>query len=84
MRSPRLPTTPYHRYLKNLALALSGNLDSHFTTLWDGGHIKFFSVDTLSQLVLSEGFTDPQFQFAGRIPYLWKSMVCAATLPPQS
>jgi 2-polyprenyl-3-methyl-5-hydroxy-6-metoxy-1,4-benzoquinol methylase len=77
-------TTPYHGYFKNLALALSGKLDSHFTTLWDGGHIKFFSVDTLSQLVLSEGFTDPQFQFAGRIPYLWKSMVCAATLPPQS
>ncbi|HZG39963.1 MAG TPA: class I SAM-dependent methyltransferase [Nodosilinea sp.] len=77
-------TTPYHGYLKNLALALSGKLDSHFTTLWDGGHIKFFSVDTLSQLVVSEGFTNPQFQFAGRVPYLWKSMACAATLSPQS
>lgn len=77
-------TTPYHGYLKNLALALLGNLDSHFTTLWDGGHIKFFSVSTLSQLVVSEGFTNPQFQFAGRLPYLWKSMACAATLPPES
>ena len=28
-------TTPYHGYFKNLALALSGKLDSHFTTLWD-------------------------------------------------
>jgi 2-polyprenyl-3-methyl-5-hydroxy-6-metoxy-1,4-benzoquinol methylase len=27
-------TTPYHGYFKNLALALSGKLDSHFTTLW--------------------------------------------------
>jgi 2-polyprenyl-3-methyl-5-hydroxy-6-metoxy-1,4-benzoquinol methylase len=77
-------TTPYHGYIKNLALALSGKLDRHFTTLWDGGHIKFFSVNTLSQLVVSEGFIDPQFQFTGRLPYLWKSMVCAATLPTQS
>ena len=77
-------TTPYHGYLKNLALALSGKFDGHFTALWDGGHIKFFSVNTLRQLVISEGFTDPQFQFAGRVPYLWKSMACAATLPLQS
>ncbi len=73
-------TTPYHGYFKNLALALTGKLDSHFTTLWDGGHIKFFSVSTLSELVTAEGFTLREFQFAGRIPYLWKSMICAATL----
>jgi 2-polyprenyl-3-methyl-5-hydroxy-6-metoxy-1,4-benzoquinol methylase len=36
-------STPYRGYLKNLALAVSGKLDSHFTVLWDGGHIKFFS-----------------------------------------
>lgn len=35
-------STPYHGYLKNVALALSGRLDSHFAVLWDGGHIKFF------------------------------------------
>jgi 2-polyprenyl-3-methyl-5-hydroxy-6-metoxy-1,4-benzoquinol methylase len=74
-------TTPYHGYLKNLTLALTGKLDSHFTALWDGGHIKFFSVPTLRQLVLNEGFINPQFEFAGRFPYLWKSMICAATLP---
>ncbi|WP_035990484.1 class I SAM-dependent methyltransferase [Leptolyngbya sp. KIOST-1] len=73
-------TTPYHGYLKNLALAFTGKMDRHFTALWDGGHIKFFSVPTLRQLVLSEGFINPKFQFAGRFPYLWKSMVCAATL----
>jgi len=32
-------STPYHGYLKNLALALTGKLDKHFTVLWDGGHI---------------------------------------------
>lgn len=73
-------TTPYHGYLKNLALSLSGKMDSHFTALWDGGHIKFFSVKTLNQLLTSEGFTNPSFKFAGRIPYLWKSMICISKL----
>ena len=40
-------STPYHGYIKNVALAVSARMDSHFTALWDGGHIKFFSVKTL-------------------------------------
>jgi 2-polyprenyl-3-methyl-5-hydroxy-6-metoxy-1,4-benzoquinol methylase len=71
-------TTPYHGYLKNLALSLTGKMDNHFTALWDGGHIKFFSVATLSKLLESEGFTDPRFKFAGRLPWLWKSMICSS------
>lgn len=70
-------TTPYHGYLKNLALALSGKMDHHFHALWDGGHIKFFSVQTLTNLLESEGFQNIQFQFAGRFPFLWKSMLCS-------
>ena len=73
-------TTPYHGYLKNLALALSGKMDKHFSVLWDGGHIKFFSVKTLTTLLETEGYTDIQFKFAGRMPYLWKSMLCSCTL----
>jgi 2-polyprenyl-3-methyl-5-hydroxy-6-metoxy-1,4-benzoquinol methylase len=34
-------STPYHGYYKNLALALTGRMDKHFTALWDHGHIKF-------------------------------------------
>jgi hypothetical protein len=37
-------STPYHGYHKNLGLALSGKMDAHFTALWEGGHIKFFSI----------------------------------------
>ena len=74
-------TTPYHGYLKNLALALSGKLDKHFTVDWDGGHIKFFSVATLTQFLEAEGLTDIKFVFAGRLPYLWKSMLCSSRLP---
>ncbi|OBQ39352.1 MAG: methyltransferase [Anabaena sp. MDT14b] len=76
-------TTPYHGYLKNLALALSGKMDKHFTTLWDGGHIKFFSVASMRQLLETEDYTNIQFKFAGRFPYLWKSMLCSST-PLQS
>ncbi len=69
-------TTPYHGYLKNLVMALSGKMDRHFDPLWDGGHIKFFSVKTLTNLMLSEGYKNMTFKFAGRFPYLWKSMLC--------
>lgn len=74
-------STPYHGYLKNLALALTGKLESHFTALWDGGHIKFFSETTLSQLLTEAGFVDLHFERAGRIPQLAKSMICRARRP---
>ncbi|MEH2374711.1 class I SAM-dependent methyltransferase [Nostoc sp.] len=73
-------TTPYHGYLKNLMLAVSGKMDKHFTTLWDGGHIKFFSVATMTALLETEDYTNIKFKFAGRFPYLWKSMLCSSTL----
>jgi 2-polyprenyl-6-hydroxyphenyl methylase/3-demethylubiquinone-9 3-methyltransferase len=73
-------TTPYHGYLKNLALAAAGKMDGHFTALWDGGHIKFFSRRTLTALLRQEGFDVTDFRGAGRLPYLWKSMVLAAKL----
>lgn len=70
--------TPYHGYLKNLVLALTGKMDAHFSVLHDGGHIKFFSVKTLSDLVSNSGFTDLRFTFYGRAPMLWKNMICVA------
>ncbi len=76
-------TTPYHGYWKNLLLAISGKMERHFTVLWDGGHIKFFSVNTLSNLLRSEGFANQEFDFAGRLPYLWKSMLCSCSLTKQ-
>ncbi len=70
--------TPYHGYVKNLALSLTGKMDAHFTVLDDGGHIKFFSVKTLSELLGSHGFSDLKFAFYGRMPWLWKNMICVA------
>ena len=63
-------STPYHGYWKNLALALSGKMDAHFTALWDHGHIKFWSVRTLRQLLQEAGFTEIRFLRVGRIPPL--------------
>jgi 2-polyprenyl-3-methyl-5-hydroxy-6-metoxy-1,4-benzoquinol methylase len=68
-------TTPYHGYLKNLALAVIGRWDRHHTALWHGGHIKFWSRTTLSELLSSNGFRVECFFGVGRIPFLWKSMV---------
>ena len=71
-------TTPYHGYLKNLALAISGRMDRHFSALHDGGHIKFFSVATLSAIISSHAFVDLTFSYYGRAPWLWKNMICHA------
>jgi 2-polyprenyl-3-methyl-5-hydroxy-6-metoxy-1,4-benzoquinol methylase len=68
-------STPYHGYWKNLALAVTGKLDDHFTALWDGGHIKFWSRGTLAQLLEEAGFRVERFVGVGRLPFLWKSMI---------
>lgn len=72
-------STPYHGYWKNLALALTGKMDKHFTALWDHGHIKFWSIPTLRQLLEEQGFTGIEFLRVGRVPFLAKSMVAVVT-----
>jgi 2-polyprenyl-3-methyl-5-hydroxy-6-metoxy-1,4-benzoquinol methylase len=74
-----LVTTPYHGYLKNLLIAALGRCDSHYNPLWDCGHIKFWSRRTLSSALDETGFRNIQFYGAGRLPFLWKSMVFTAT-----
>lgn len=71
-------STPYHGYLKNLALSLFNKWDKHHTALWHGGHIKFWSRSTLTQLLEQNGFKVVEFHGAGRLPYLWKSMILVA------
>lgn len=71
-------STPYHGYLKNLALAIFGAWDDHHTPLWHGGHIKFWSRKTLTKLLQDNGFEVIGFSGVGRIAYLWKSMVLVA------
>ena len=68
-------STPYHGYLKNLALAIFNGWDKHFTVMWDGGHIKFWSFKTICKLLTENDFKIVEFKGCGRLPYLWKSMV---------
>jgi len=74
-------STPFHGYWKNLAMAITGKMDNHFTALWDHGHIKFWSERTLSALLEEAGFRDIQFRRVGRIPTLAKSMIAIARKP---
>jgi 2-polyprenyl-3-methyl-5-hydroxy-6-metoxy-1,4-benzoquinol methylase len=71
-------STPYHGYLKNLSLAVANKFDQHFTALWDHGHIKFWSMKTLSELLLDAGFKSVEIKRLGRIPPLAKSMMAIA------
>jgi 2-polyprenyl-3-methyl-5-hydroxy-6-metoxy-1,4-benzoquinol methylase len=74
-------STPFHGYWKNLALAITGRFDQHYTALWDGGHIKFWSERTLRQLLHEAGFRNITFIRVGRIRPLAKSMIAIARKP---
>jgi 2-polyprenyl-6-hydroxyphenyl methylase/3-demethylubiquinone-9 3-methyltransferase len=74
-------TTPYHGYLKNLMLAVTGKMDTHFTVLWDHGHIKFWSHKTIREALTEAGFTNITISGAGRLRWFWKSMVVRAEKP---
>ncbi len=77
-------STPYHGYFKNIALAALNRFDRHVNPLHRGGHIKFWSRKTLSQLLNDAGFTNLKFRGAGRIPYVWMTMLMAAERPAAS
>lgn len=71
-------STPYHGYIKNLAISLANGWDKHFTVSWTGGHIKFFSRNTLQKMLWDNKFMPEEFIGAGRMPFLWKSMLVIA------
>jgi 2-polyprenyl-6-hydroxyphenyl methylase/3-demethylubiquinone-9 3-methyltransferase len=73
--APAIVSTPYHGYLKNLAISITGKWDTHLAPNWEGGHIKFFSRDTLRQLFAEAGLHETAFLRAGRIAPLAKSMI---------
>lgn len=70
--------TPFHGYVKNLVLSLLNKWDGHHTVDWEGGHIKFFSVKTLSHLLTKHTYKIISFHYYGRAPLLWKNMICLA------
>ena len=77
-RGTLIVSTPYHGYLKNLALSVTNGWDRHFGVDWDGGHIKFFSKRTLSRMAANAGFVNIKFLRVGRFVGLWKAMIMVA------
>lgn len=73
-----LITTPYHGYLKNVVIAVTGRSDNHYMPWADYGHVKFFSPATLTDLARECGYEVESIRRIGRVPPLAKSMVMVA------
>jgi 2-polyprenyl-3-methyl-5-hydroxy-6-metoxy-1,4-benzoquinol methylase len=70
-----LITTPFYgSYLKNLLCSIFDKWDDQFTVLWDGGHIKFWSLKTLVQLLNEGGFELIEYKLVNRYS-LWLSWI---------
>jgi 2-polyprenyl-6-hydroxyphenyl methylase/3-demethylubiquinone-9 3-methyltransferase len=77
-------STPYHGYLKNLAIVAAGKFDHHFDPLWEGGHVKFFTRAKLGSLLAEFGFHDTQYHRLGRVPALAKTMLAVVRSPERT
>jgi hypothetical protein len=58
--------------------SLTEELDGHFMVLWDGKHVKVFSIETLGTILRGAGACEIRFERIGRIgciPMRAKSMV---------
>ena len=70
-----LLSTPYNGYIKNLIISLLGKNDWHYNPLWRHGHIKFFSVKTLRNILETCNFKIIKKQFSGRFYPINCSMI---------
>ncbi len=72
-----LLSCPYHGFLKDLALLLSGQTDGHYHNPYSV-HIRYYSVATLQEVLRKHGFRPTSWGGVGRLPFLWKSVAVAA------
>ena len=70
-----LISTPYHGYFKNLLINLLGKHDYHYNPLWRHGHIKFFSIKTLTNLLKKCNLKVVKKKFSGRFYPISNSMI---------
>ena len=70
-----LISTPFHGYIKNLIINLLGKHDFHYNPLWRHGHIKFFSIKTLTHLINKCNFKIIEKKFSGRFYPISNSMI---------
>jgi 2-polyprenyl-6-hydroxyphenyl methylase/3-demethylubiquinone-9 3-methyltransferase len=72
-------STPYHGYLKNLAVVAAGRFDRHFDPLWEAGHVRFFSLTKLRTLFAEFDLRPLAMRRVGRIPVLAKSVLAVVS-----
>jgi ubiquinone biosynthesis O-methyltransferase len=70
-----LLSTPYNGYIKNLIISLIGKNDWHYNPLWRHGHIKFFSIKTLTKILKECNFEIIKKKFSGRFYPINCSMI---------
>ncbi len=68
-------STPFHGFIKNLLIMLSGKFDNHFSPLWEHGHIKFFTKKTLMEICVRNNFKIENIYYSGRFYPISKSMI---------
>jgi SAM-dependent methyltransferase len=68
-------TTPYHGWIKNL-LVMTFNFEKHFDPT--GGHVRFFSKQSLTHCLRASGFRVEHVSGIGRRRPVWKSMFVTA------
>ena len=72
-----LLSCPYHGFLKDLGLVLTGGMDEHYHNP-RSTHIRYYSKKTLARTLASHGFRPAEWGGVGRLPFLWKSILAAA------
>jgi len=75
-----LITTPYYgSYIKNILCSIFNKWDYQFTVLWDGGHIKFWSLNTLKLLLKESGFELIEYsllnQYSPWLKFIWPNNI---------
>lgn len=74
-------TPHYGSYLRNLLISVTNRWDKHHTPLWEGGHIKFFSRNSLERLWAEAGFGEFTWgEIGSSIPFVPMYLYCTARL----
>lgn len=76
-----LLSCPYHGFFKDLALLLTGSMDSHYHDPYSS-HIRYYSFRTLQRVHQQHQFRLVKQGGVGRLPFLWKSLVTVAIKEP--
>ena len=74
-------TSPFHGYVKNLALALTDRFDTRWDALTDHSRIKFFSRSTLLSLCAEFDLHGLHFETIGRVPMFARAMLVSGRAP---